>query len=1115
MRTSMKKAGYAAVAAAAVTALTAGLTAAPAAPGASSDGGGGSPGYAQQAGVWVTLITGDRVRVDGEGRAVAVEPGPGREGMHIRAYESGGHSFVVPGDATGLVADGTLDRRLFDVTLQARKDYVRHQRDGLKLIVGYRGDQPEARTKLHAADGTEVQHRFPRLNAEALTTGWGAAPRVWETLTDPGRGPQRAVESGVERVWLDGLRHASLDTSVPQIGAPAAWEAGYDGSGVKIAVLDTGVDETHPDLAGQVVASENFSSAADDEDRRGHGTHVASIAAGTGAASPGGDGAFTGVAPGARLLSGKVLNDEGAGSESGILAGFEWAVEQDADIVNLSLGGEESPGVDPLEEGVNRISADEGVLFAVAAGNGGELGPYSLDSPGSADAALTVGAVDDRGELADFSSRGPRLVDNAVKPDVTAPGVGITAAAAPGSDIAQEVGQDPEGYMTINGTSMSTPHVAGAAALLAQRHPDWTGQQLKAALVGSAKPAPGEGAYGQGAGLIAVDRALGQTVVAEPVSLNFGKQLWPHQDDDPVTKSLTYRNLGDEDVTLNLSVSGVRPDGDPAPAGMFTLGADTVTVPAGGTAEVPVTVDTRPGGDLNGMYAVHVTGTGDGQRVVTAGGVEREEAMYELTVNFLGRDGQPAADGEALLAGVNKGYYTVFEELVPENGTATVRVPKGPYSLDAGVTEYDGDRLTALDKVSRPRLDLTADTEITIDARTAKPVDITVPDEDAVPGRGVMTMDIEPGEGQWPSAWYVPSFENVRTAHLGPEVAPGEVYQGLSADFHNDDKWYKLDYGTRDRTTMWTGLTRHVARDQLAEIPFTLGSSVPGKEGHLVPFSNLAFGPVPVLTRELPYTGTLYALAGGNRQWTLEFTQFSDDGLDMGYRVPARGYAGGRTYEQSFNVGVVGPALPAEQPGELVGIERDGDTISTTLPIYLDSGEHTGFSAYDTAKTTLYRDGEEVASLDDLPIYQEFRVPAGAGAYELTATTTRPTVARTSTEVSARWTFTSGETAGPERLPASVVRFAPELAPDSTAEAGRTLQVPVTVQGSGAGGNLKSLAVWASTDRGAHWKKVPVRGGEVAVATPAAGKTVSFKAKAVDKQGNTVTQTILDAYGAR
>jgi len=180
---------------------------------------------------------------------------------------------------------------------------------------------------------------------------------------------------------IDGVRKASLDKSVPQIGAPVAWAKGYTGKGIKVAVLDTGVDTTHPDLKTQVTAAKNFTSARDTSDHFGHGTHVASIIAGTGAKS---GGKYKGVAPGARILNGKVLDDDGTGDDSSIIAGMEWAAQQGADIVNLSLGGADTPGVDPLEAEVNKLSEQKGILFAIAAGNEGEGGDSTIDSPGSA-----------------------------------------------------------------------------------------------------------------------------------------------------------------------------------------------------------------------------------------------------------------------------------------------------------------------------------------------------------------------------------------------------------------------------------------------------------------------------------------------------------------------------------------------------------------------------------------------------------------------------------------------------------------------------------------------------------------------------------------------------------
>lgn len=206
-----------------------------------------------------------------------------------------------------------------------------------------------------------------------------------------------------------------------------------------IAVLDTGIDPNHPDVADKIVASQNFvtieGSVTDEDfivDGHGHGTHVASIAAGSGAAS---DGLRKGVAPGADLAIGRVMDANGDGYTSDIIAGMEWAAELDGvDVINMSLGGAVSDGTDPMSLALNELTAENGVLFVTSAGNDGPKSG-TVSYPATADAALAVGAVDKNGELASFSSRGPRMGDYAITPQITAPGVGIRAARAAGTSM--------------------------------------------------------------------------------------------------------------------------------------------------------------------------------------------------------------------------------------------------------------------------------------------------------------------------------------------------------------------------------------------------------------------------------------------------------------------------------------------------------------------------------------------------------------------------------------------------------------------------------------------------------------------------------------------------------
>ena len=1055
----------------------------------------------------ITLITGDRVVVDTKGRVVGLEPAKGREHIPVQLRKADGHTFVLPADVSRLVSSGKLDQRLFDVTELNKAATRKSQSKGLKVIVGYQGTAAAAKDDVR--DAGKVRRTLSSLNADAVQTPQDDAPQLWDAVTNGDK-----TASGIAHVWLDGVRKASLDKSVPQIGAPTAWAAGYDGKGVKIAVLDTGVDATHPDLKDQVIAAKNFSTSADATDKFGHGTHVASIAAGTGAKS---GGKYKGVAPGAKLLNGKVLSDDGYGDDSGILAGMEWAAEQGADVVNLSLGGGDTPAIDPLEAEVNKLSETKGILFAIAAGNEGDFGDQTIGSPGSAASALTVGAVDDKDALASFSSRGPGL-DGQIKPDVTAPGVDITAAAAPGSLIEQEVGQKPDGYLTISGTSMATPHVAGAAAILKQEHPDWTYAELKGALTGSTKGGK-YNPFQQGSGRIQVDKAIKQTVIADPVSVSFGTQLWPHTDDAPVTKQLTYRNLGTTDVTLKLSSTATDPKGAAAPAGFFKLAADTVTVPAGGKASVDLTVDTKLGGTLDGAYSAYVTATGDGQSVRTAAAVQREVESYDVTVKVLGRDGQPTKNYQTDLSGIsglgNGKWYSPYEE----DGTVTVRVPKGGYVLN-GTTFVDPEDVTkGTDWLVQPKLNVNKSTTITLDARKAKPVDVTVPatgvkSEFASPGFTVNTA-----EGSFGYGWWLDSYAGFNTAHVGPQITDGSFSQQFDAHW---SKGAKEQYDTVAGGVVKqfaTGYTKHYKASELATVKVGMGAAASGKTGSVgaigwLPGSNSATS--IGISQKLPGVRTLHLSALGGVKWDMDFAQ--DGGVDPdGFPISeafyalggGKAYKGGKAYSETFNTAVFGPRLTSD-----FGLYRDGNQIYGSLPLFADGKGHAGSSTFSSVTTTLYRNGTKVGSNDD-PLFGEkvFTVPAGQASYKLTTSVKRSAkLAAASTRVDASWTFKSKKPADLTKLPASTARFGAATGLDSKVAAGKTVKIPVTVEGSAKGSNLKSLAVYVSYDSGKTWKKVTVKSGKITVKNPAKGKSLSFQAKIADKKGNTSTVSIYNAY---
>ncbi|MFD7259485.1 S8 family serine peptidase [Streptomyces sp. NPDC059874] len=1116
-----RRTGAAATAAVATIALAAGLTVpASAAPTPGPSGAGQRNQTARQGLTHLTLITGDRVTVDAAGRPVGFRPAPGREKTPVSVERSGDRTSLVPADAQRLIDTGRLDPRLFDITELGRAASRGARGDRLKLIVRYEaGAAPAAKSALRAAGGLQVDRTYAFLDAEAVSASPDRAAAVWTALTGAqARGAAPTTTPGIATVWLDGVRTADLDKSTRQIGADQAWNAGYDGTGVKIAVLDTGVDAGHPDLAGQIVSEQNFSSAADAKDRHGHGTHVASIAAGTGAKS---GGAFKGVAPGAKVLSGKVLDDHGSGDDSGILAGIEWAAAQGAHVVNLSLGGADTPGIDPLEAAVNKLSADRGVLFAIAAGNSGRSGRGSISSPGSADAALTVGAVNDDDAIADFSSVGPRIGDGAIKPDVTAPGVDITAAAADGSALGGQ-GQNPDGYITLSGTSMAAPHAAGAAALLKQQHPQWTGTELKGVLAGSAKPRRG-GAYEQGGGRIAVDNALRLELVAEPGSLVFAGRQWPHDDDTPEKKQLAYRNLGTAPVTLELAATVTDPDDKPAPAGMVTFDAPRVTVPAGGTASVGVIVDTRLGTQVDGTYTAYVVATGPaGQSVRTAVAIEREAESYNLTLKHLGRDGKPATAYGSALRGLTAGAAGRRFAWSPASGQDTLRVPVGGYLLNTNILVDPNDFTRGIDWIAQPWLEVTGDGTVTLDARTTKPVDITVPSRTAsmqfaMPLYTVVTEDSGHGFG-----WWLDSYTGLRTRQQGPDVPAGTtLFQQWDAHWTDGEtEEYHATLGG-PVTRLATGYKRQLKAAQLATVVVEQGASVPGKTGMV-----LAIGSLPGATggsslsrnRALPGTTKLHLSAVDGAKWAISTSQSGDvdengfprDETQYDTGAP-RTFQAGRTYRERFNAGVFGPRVDTAAG---LGLYRQGDELWGTLPLLADGAGHEGSDYFTKGRTVLYRNGVQVGSDDaELALASRFTVPAATGSYKLVTSTTRSdTVSRISSKVTATWWFRSKTTPAdpeaPTSIPLSAVRFTPDLSLAGTSPAGRTVRVPVTVQGAAA----KTLTVQVSYDDGYTWSTVPVRSGAVTVKNPAKGGNVSLRGTTTDGSGNKSEITIIRAW---
>ncbi|MEW1688057.1 S8 family serine peptidase [Streptomyces sp. NPDC091265] len=686
----------------------------------------------------VTLVTGDKVALttgpDGK-QSVNILSGAGTSKTFQTTAGQNGDLYVCPEDAMAALASSTVDGELFNVSRMIRDGYGDAKTDEVPAIVDFQGKPTAAALKQKTEDlpGSDSEAVMPRLGLSAVHVDKHRAKGFWQAVKPTrslARGAGPAVTpgtAGVSKLWYDGKAQVSLDKSVPQIGAPEAWAKGYDGKGVKVAVLDTGADLNNADIKSDIVASQSFIDGQTVQDGHGHGTHVASTIAGSGANS---GGKYKGVAPDADLLIGKVLDNSGHGADSGILAGMEWAVEQSADVVSMSLGGTDSPGEDPLTNAVNSLSASSDTLFVIAAGNSGP-GESTLGTPGAADAALTVGAVDKSDALADFSSRGPRLGDMAIKPEITAPGVDIVAARAAGTNLGTPVGTD---YTTLSGTSMATPHVAGSAAILKQRHPDWTGQRIKEALTAHAKSAADQTVYQQGYGRVDIPAALDPSLELSGTA-DFRVIPWQKGTYPTRSRTLTLRNDAATDTVVTVTAAAKDASGTAVPSGTLSLSGaglsdGRVTVPAGGTAEVVVTLDNN--GLKTGQYGGSVTATSDsGESVHAALGFVTSVEQHDVTVKVTDRVGKTPSALRFTLHGIDNHFWQ--SQTLYANGTATLSVPLGKYSIEGSLYSADpagGAVSYAADLFSVPDIEVSdRDQTFSVDGTTATDLSVKISGE--------------------------------------------------------------------------------------------------------------------------------------------------------------------------------------------------------------------------------------------------------------------------------------------------------------------------------------------------------------------------------------------------
>ncbi|MFF3393451.1 S8 family peptidase [Streptomyces sp. NPDC002669] len=1075
----------------------------------------------------VTLVTGDKVLVttDKSGRSsAAVLPREDGTQPMFRTYQSGEELYVYPDGVTRAISEGVVDDQLFNVTGLIRQGYDDAHTDALPLIATYGNGVNVARNAPEAPRGSEQSLLLPAVGGVALKADKDTAATFWRDVTDP----RSRSASALKKLWLDGKVEATLDRSTKQVHAPEAWAAGYDGKNTKVAVLDTGADAGHPDLADRITGTKNFTDSRTSDDYVGHGTHTASTVGGSGAAS---DGKKKGVAPGTSLLIGKVLNDGGAGLDSWVIAGMQWAVDQQADIVSMSLGNPSARDcTDPVAQATEQLAKSKHTLFVVAAGNSGP-GTETVSSPGCVPDVLTVGAVDRDDTTAQFSSRGPVAVTHTLKPEIAAPGVDISAASADGRGV--------YAYRSMSGTSMATPHVAGAAAILRQAHPDWTAQQIKAALVSSARTGGKvAGAEETGGGVLDVFAAVNQKVLAAP-SVQAGSYNWPQDASDRTTVQVPLTNTGTKDVTLELKVSDVHGnDGSAVRSGIIKAEQRKLTVPAGATVQLPVRIDptARLQDSQYGAVTGRILATGNDVHVSVPVTLHVEPETVTLRVKTLDRNGA-AATGDSSLDLVS---LDTDEGERRKNAGApdqTYRVRPGSYSLSGFVTTYGADNSPeSMSYLAQPQLRITRDTTVVLDARKAHRLSL-----DTERPAKVDTTTFSYARG-WDDTWQVSgSLTTTGAVQKFYADIDGRATDGTftfrptwRATGSQDDSSYVYNLTFPTHGPLGADRTYRPKDSRLARVTETWNAM--GKEADyldalfLRPAENsAAYVPVsPYGSVHVPGTRAAYYTAAEDAVWyhgamtSFPFAAFMGD--------QERTYRPGERRTEEWYGDLLRPSASRDNDGKLLlAAERQGNLMGFQTGFWLDgSGDHwsPGGSFGDIGNLALKRDGELIGKRVDP--FGVFEVPDGDSVYELTQNLQKiDTSDRNwlrSTAVSTSWTFRSHrETDVFSRgLPLLFPAYGLPVDGMKTLPAEKDLKVGLSVEGHDGytPGAITAATLSYSYDGGTTWTQAPTgrqdgRWTATLDHTGASGKQVTLKATLTDANGNAVTQTITRAYDVR
>lgn len=587
------------------------------------------------------------------------------------------------------------------------QQFIRHQQQQFvtpvtRLALIDRASLMQQRWQHEQKLNAEQSHLLQRLSLLAANTGVKYKfQRLLNAVTI--NGDTLSIEQlkafpNVQQVAPAKRVFTSLEQSVVRTRAPEVWQQrdssgqAITGQGIRIAIIDTGIDYNHPDLGGcygancKVRGGYDFvNDDADPMDDHGHGTHVAAIAAA--------NGLQTGVAPDATLYAYKVLDKDGVGWDFQIIAAIEQAVVEQMHVINMSLGGGGGPD-SALSMAANQAASD-GTVVVVAAGNSGPAAG-TISSPANAEQVISVGAIDNLGNIAFFSSVGPVPGVNYTKPDIVAPGVAIKAAFLNGE------------YRHLSGTSMAAPHVAGAAALVRQQFPTASQSDIKQYLT-SAASSLNLPATVQGAGELNTLAAVTPELVLNQHTLHFGK-IDIAQTNWQNSQALVVKNVSQQTATYRLRLA------ENLPTGLTITG-------------LPVSeLQLAPGESATVSLSIHadnsILGYPLNQQLSFTNQLIIESTIREYSVNLI------IEKSVSLTLSSPTGYVTQVllidksdnsqVHAVPYVATTSIPVKPGNYYLIASSSVGDTERFYVADT-----LNIAGNTEINLD-QIAYPNPVTV-----------------------------------------------------------------------------------------------------------------------------------------------------------------------------------------------------------------------------------------------------------------------------------------------------------------------------------------------------------------------------------------------------